>query len=53
MHFEFKVMYQMLYTFCAGGRDIQVLFPTTVQSNFYTPRQRTIAHGVNTGYQKP
>ena len=49
MHFEFKVMYQMLYILCAFFH-IQVLFPTTIQSNFYTP---TITHGVNTGYQKP
>jgi len=54
MHFEFKVMYQMLYIFCAVVCHIQVLFPTTVQSNFYTATCQctTITHTVNTGYQK-
>lgn len=54
MHFEFKVMYHMLYIFCAVGLNIQVLFLTIVQSKFYTPTCQctTIAHAVNTGYQK-
>jgi len=55
VHFEFKFMYQMLYIFCAVVFHIQVLFPTTVQSNFYTSTCQCtpIAHGVHTGYQKP